>query len=258
VALAIGISVVQRSLSDISTSTKIEESSRAFSAAEAGIEQALSTSGNVNVTFTENQSSAKVTGGDLIPAVPEAVRQEALEFPPLSKEQTAHVWLADYNSTTNPPQVYYTQNTLDVYWGNSASDKAALELTLVYYEAGQYKSKKWYLDSAARSSLSNFESVTCTANYSLQGYQCKKTLDSLPSDMMMLTARLLYNTTSQPFAVQAVGTCGKDCSIPPQAKIFISIGTAGQTQRSIKLFQIAKVAPPYFDYGIFSVGEINK
>ena len=32
VALAIGISVIQRSLSDISTATKVEQSSRAFSA----------------------------------------------------------------------------------------------------------------------------------------------------------------------------------------------------------------------------------
>ena len=41
VALAIGLSVIQKSLVDVSTSTKVEQSSMAFSAAEAGIERSL-------------------------------------------------------------------------------------------------------------------------------------------------------------------------------------------------------------------------
>src|SRR3989339_1641784 len=60
VALAIGISVIQRSLSDISTSSKVEQSSRAFSAAEAGIEKALRGDATA-VSFPENNSSATVT-----------------------------------------------------------------------------------------------------------------------------------------------------------------------------------------------------
>jgi len=269
VALAIGISVVQRSLSDISTSTKVEESSRAFSAAEAGIEQVLNSGSTIPVTFMENQSGATVTKTDLLPVV--STHQDALEFPPLSKEQTAHVWLADYTVGSNPPPAHYIQNTLDVYWGDpTATDKAALELTLIYYD-GAYKTTKWYLGSTSSNTTSSFVLVTtCSTDGKIpQGsatkYFCYKRLTGLPTSpsiLMMLTARLLYNSTSQPFAVQAVGTCAvanaRDCSIPPQAMVFISTGTAGQTQRRIKLFQIEKVAPPYFDYGLFSAGEINK
>ncbi len=266
VALAIGISVVQRSLSDISTSTKVEESSRAFSAAEAGIEQALNSGSTIPVTFAENQSGATVTKTDLLPVV--SIHQDALEFPPLSKEQTAHVWLADYRVGSNPPPAHYIQNTLDIYWGDPiATDKAALELTLIYYD-GAYKTTKWYLSSDSSNTTSSFVLVTtCSTDGKIpQGsttkYLCYKQLTGLPANLMMITARLLYNSTSQPFAVQAVGTCAvasaKDCSIPPQATVFISTGTAGQTQRRIKLFQIEKVAPPYFDYGLFSAGEINK
>ncbi len=271
VALAIGISVVQRSLSDISTSTKVEQSSRAFSAAEAGIEQALI---NPDVAplpvdfFGSNQSSAAVTGGTLIPAVAAVgSTQAALEHPPLSKEENAHVWLAEFTSNTNPPPPHYTQNSLYVYWGDpNAADKAALEVTLIYYDGG-YKSQKWYLDQPAanRSAPNNFDtSVECPAagsSFALGSstyYKCRKGLYLPSSGLMMLTARLLYNKTSQPFAVQAVGTCGQPCSIPPQARIFTSTGTAGQTQRKIKLFQTEMVAPPYFDYGLFSAGDINK
>jgi len=276
VALAIGISVVQRSLSDISTSTKVEQSSRAFSAAEAGIEKALNcpTCVTTSVNFSENQSGATVTNNSLIPCVPGSSgcvqgtgsQQVALEYPPLAKEEVAHVWLADYTSTVNPPTVFYTQPTLDVYWGDPAAiDKAALELTLVYYASGQYLSRKWYLDQIVRSPANNFEQVTCIGNYSLAGYQCKKTLGNntginngpLPSGLMLLRARLLYNSTSQPFAVQAVGTCAT-CFLPPQARKIISTGTAGTTQRRVQLFQLDKVVPQYFDYAIFSAGDINK
>ena len=275
-ALAIGLSVVQKSLVDVSTSTKVEQSSRAFSAAEAGIEKALGgdTSG---VNFSDIGSrTTEVADTGLIPCIPGVAacpsgRQAPLEYPPLSKEEVAHVWLADYNSTSpSPPPncgpniaCHYIQNTLDVYWGNnSTNDKVALELTLVYYDGSKYVSMKWYLDnpSATRTTVNNFDITAVCSGHSVGSgtYQCKKTIDFLPSGLMLLRARLLYNTTSQPLAVQAVGTCGQDCSIPPQARTITSTGAAGESQRKVNLFQVNKVVPPYFDYAIFSAGEITK
>lgn len=283
VALAIGISVVQRSLSDISTASKVEQSSRAFSAAEAGIEDRLR-GGSGNVNLTSNGSSAQVEGGDLIPCVPGSVgcaqgantQQAPLEYPPLSKEEVAHIWLADYTSTSNPPAAAYKQTSLDVYWGNSTSDKAALELTLVYFDGTQYKTRKWYLDhTITRIPDNKFTQAVCTGyTVGVNIYQCKYTiggsgdpggaLPSSPSILMLLRARLLYNSTSQPFAIQAAVTCpvaASDCrdySIPSQARTLISTGISGATQRKVKLFQVNNVVPPYFDYGIFSAGAINK
>lgn len=270
VALAIGISVVQRSLSDISTSSKVEQSSRAFSAAEAGIEKALNgdSSGIAAGTF-DNQATATVTGNDLIPSIPPTgVRQDPLEYPPLAKEETAHVWLADFNTGAE----HYKQTSLDIYWGDSDTDKAALELTLIYHDGSKYVSRKWYLDHPiVRTPANNFEQVSCPGNIVktyLDGtlsktYQCGKTISSLPSSgLMLIRARLLYNTSSQPFAVQSSVTCPSlpcgDYSIPPQARRLTSTGTAGQTQRKVQLFQVMKVVPPYFDYAIFSAGDINK
>lgn len=282
VALAIGISVVQRSLSDISTASKVEQSSRAFSAAEAGIEKYLNqavscTADTCKFQFSENSSEVKVEGGDLMPAVPASgTRQAALEYPPLSKEEVAHIWLADYTSTSNPPAAAYKQTSLDVYWGNSTSDKAALELTLVYFDGTQYKTRKWYLDhTITRTPDNKFTQAVCTGyTVGVNIYQCKYTiggsgdpggaLPSSPSILMLLRARLLYNSTSQSFAIQAAVTCpvaASDCrdySIPSQARTLISTGISGATQRKVKLFQVNNVVPPYFDYGIFSAGAINK
>lgn len=262
VALGIGLSVVQRSLVDVSTSSKVEQSSRAFSAAEAGIERALQV-GSTSLNFSENSSQAEVSDSGLLPSVPPANnRQEPLEYPPLAKEDIAQVWLADYNSSSSPPSLGYTQNSLEVYWGNSLTDRAALEISLVYFNGTQYVYRKWYLDQMARTPTNNFDiSAVCGDQRWEVGsskYQCKKTLDSLPVGLMLIRARLLYNTTSQPFAVWAVGACGSACNIPPQARILTSTGTSGETQRRVRLFQLNKVVPPYFDYAIFSAGEIAK
>lgn len=278
VALAIGLSVIQKSLVDVSTSTKVEQSSRAFSAAEAGVERALQV-GPTDVKFPENDSSAKVTDTGLIPAVPANAQQEPLIYPPLSKEEIAQVWLSDpaanlpsctLTDPAKPKPVCYKQTTLDIYWGNSTQDKAALELTLIYHDGSKYLSKKRYLDhTIVRNPANNFQQVPC------QGYvvgsinfQCKETIGDLnpptdtplPSALMLLRARLLYNSSSQPFAVQPPPSaiCGADCSLPPQARVLVSTGVSGETQRQVQVFQLNNVVPHWFDYAIFSAGEISK
>lgn len=271
VTLAIGLSIVQKSLTDVSTASKVEQSSRAFSAAEAGIEQVLTRGGSNYPSFSENSSSVKeIIDSGLIPQTPpDGTRQAPLEFPPLAREDIVQVWLADPNvslptcipgSGSNPP-VCYTRTTLDVYWGNSDTDRAAIEVTLVSFENGSYKSTKWYLDQIQRNN--GFTQVTSCGGYSVGNntYQCLQTLTGLPtSGAMLLRARLLYNTTSQPFAVwvPAASTCGSACSLPPQARSITSTGIAGETQRSVNVFQLDKVVPSYFDYAIFSAGEISK
>lgn len=275
VALAIGLSIVQKSLVDLSTASKVEQSSRAFSAAEAGVEKALRGDTSTQV-FTDNNSKIEqILDAGLIPAAATSgTPQVALEYPPLAREDVAQVWLADFSSSTNPPAVLYNQPTLDVYWGNSSTDKTAIELTLVYYNGTIYASRKWYIDnaSAVRSVPNGFDTVNCVGTYTIGAntYQCKKTLGDntgvnngpLPvggsNRLMLLRVRLLYNSTSQPFAVQAVGTCGASCSLPSQARSIISTGVSGETQRRVKLFQLSKVVLPYFDYAIFSAGAINK
>lgn len=291
VALGIGISVVQRSLSDVSTASKVEQSSRAFSAAEAGIEKSLTSGGNTTVNL-DNQSNASATN-DLVPCIPgssgcnetSGMIQAALEYPLLAKEETATIWLADPNTSLPTcaagagglPPACYGSSTLDVYWGNSSSDKAAVELSFIYYDTttSQYNSKKWYLDQAAavRTPVNNFDTNADCSGFTIgsNSYSCKYIIGgtnrgvadpkgSLPAGLILLRARLLYNSTSQRFAVQAssTATCGSACSIPSQVSKLTSTGTSGETQRKVQVFKIDKVVPSYFDYAIFSAGSINK
>src|SRR5258708_37498979 len=81
VALTIGLAITLRSVSDVTTSTQTEQSSRAFSAAEAGIERAIQAgpTGPQTTSFTlDNQSSAQVVLSANLPRT-----NQALEYPPV-------------------------------------------------------------------------------------------------------------------------------------------------------------------------------
>ncbi len=269
VALAIGLSVIQRSLSDVSTSSKVEQSSRAFSAAEAGIEKSIQSGANVSSTDLGNNATIDGVQASPIPAA-----NQALEYPKLAKEEMAQVWLADPQSLAQK----YNQSSIDIYWGlpDTTSDKPAIELTVIYLSGGNYLPSKYFLDSdSTRSGVNHFTnaSTDCssvtpptidTSMGNSRKFYCKSTLTDLTTGptptLMLMRARFLYVSASQSFAVQPKGgNCGTDaCSLPVQAKIFTSTGTSGQTQRKVQVFRLDKVVPPFFDFAIFSSGDINK
>lgn len=275
VGLAIGLSVIQRSLTDVSTSSKLEQSTRALSAAEAGIERALEPNqpSSFQIPLTENNSNASVSNSGLLPAP-----NSPLEYPPLSKEEVAQFWLADPNPAQNLPK-YYSQDTLDIYWGTpglSDSDKAALELSVIYKDnSANYGKKQYFFDPVtARRSNNNFAdpslSGNCNGSNNFTGsnttYACRVTISGLSSlvgasgELIMARARFLYTNVTQPLALSPTGgVCGNNsCSLPPQASVYTSTGSAGDAQRRVQLFRMDQVIPPYLDYAIFSAGDIVK
>ncbi len=265
VGLGIALSVIGRSLSDISSSTKLEQSTRAFSVAEAGIERALR--GDTNgVNFTDNSSQATVYDSGLLPG-----NGQALEYPPISKEEIAQFWLA--NPATTPPTNYYTQSSINVYWGTTnlaPADQAALEITVVYLSGTTITSKKYYLDpNSSRAATNGFSAPTNCSNSGNviattlgvgRMFYCRSTLDltGMAPNLYLARMRLLYTSISQSIAFVPVGTCGSACSLPPQAETFTSIGSSGDTQRALQLSTFQKVVPFYFDYAIFSQADIKK
>lgn len=272
VALGIGLSVVQRSLTDLSTSSKVEQSSRAFSAAEAGIESALQKNLSTDISFTvsqnqlQNQSSAEVVVKANLPQP-----GQALEYPAFGKEEIAHVWLvapSDLNSAA------YDGTTLNIYWGNSdvsLQERPAIELTLIYQEnSNNYLGKKFFIDNEpSRRSTNGFSApnggcshppLATSLSSTLKSFYCRTTINvgsgDIPSlkKLMLVRARLLYTNIAQSFAVAP--SAGK--SLPPQATLITSTGVSGTSSRSVQLFQVPNVVPFYFDYAVFAAGEINK
>lgn len=266
VALAVGLAVVQRSLTDISTSTRVEQSTRAFSAAEAGIERAIQQGASLGSVELGNDASIQGVEAKDVPAP-----KEALEYyPPVSKEEVVHVWLADPNTLTE----VYDQDSLDVYWGaipENTSEIPAIEVAVIVKQTiggvDSYRREVFFFDpDSTRFAENGFSPVSvsgCNQNIATgfgenRPFCYMATLTRLlesPTDrLILLRARILYSKDSHPVAVKPRG----EGSFPKQGKIYTSTGVAGDTQRTVQLFKLDKVVPFYFDYAIFSAGDIRK
>lgn len=289
VALSIGLAITQRSVVDLSSSNVAEQSARAFSAAEAGLEQAIQQGTTISNLNLGNQSSANVTISAGLPRP-----HQALEYPPIGKKDEAQFWLAD-PYTLNA--AYPAGANLNVYFGNvppdyTSPDNPALEVDIITKNSsGTYVTTRGYYDTlssrASTNGFTNLPSVspaTCPLNSSppkintsnSTGYNPSNPNDpayqdrqfrcyvpiTLPSGNtpIMIRARILYSNVSQPIAVQPDPTQVNNpaYSLPYQAKIYTSVGVSGNTQKRIQVFKLDSVVPPYFDFSIFSAGSINK
>lgn len=261
VGLGIGLSIIQRSLSDVSTSSKVEQSSRAFSAAEAGIERVLS-GGQSNFQLESSQVSVDNK------QIPDP--GQALEYP-ITKEEIAHFWLVSPADLAS--EAYPSNSSLNIYWGevgSSTSDSPAIELSFIYKDtSGNYKNKKFFYDlDGSRRANNGFSDpgscahspISTSISPTAKSFRCKVTINTdvatFPalSQLMILRARVLYTAISSPVALQSATSK----SLPKQARVLTSIGTVGDVQRRVQLIRVDKVVPFFFDYAIFSAGEISK
>jgi hypothetical protein len=273
-SLGIGLTIVQRSLTNVSTSTKVEESSRAFSAAEAGVERALQNTAvstnpstiSINQTELDQSGVAQV---DITSGLPNP--NEALELEPIFREDRAQFWLADYNTT--PPTAYYssTASNFNVYFGdpNQPTDntqKPAVEVAVVTKVGTAYTISRNYFDSySARSPANNFALATCGTNPTVNTvflnavsgpstFYCRATV-SYTGVPILVRVRVLYSDRKpQKVALEPTG----GGSLPRQAKIITSTGSSGDAKRKIRVTTTAKSVPPLMDYVLFSVTDIEK
>lgn len=276
VALTIGLTITQRTLTDVSTSSKIEQTSRAFSAAEGGLGYVIGANPNpapfsTTVPNSEfgNQSQADVTSTGLVPIGSD----KGLEYPPIDKTAFAIFWLAD-PVTLN--QVY-DKSTLDIYFGNATQNPTlpetmpAIEVNLITDDGTKYTSTRYYIDSITTPSPRNnfYGGSLCNTDLSVVTYNISSTIPSLskfyckyqipvpntaPNKPILVRARVLITDIAQKIAVvpAAGGT------IPGQAIIYTSKGTSGPTLRRLQLFTERNVVPFYFDFALFSTGSITK
>ncbi len=286
VSLTIGLAITQRSLTDVATSTKIDQSTRAFSAAEAGIEKAIGTNTAFDssagaspvpfVTSTElgNQSSADVISSGLVPISSDL--NKGLEYPEIDKTAFAQFWLA-HPDTLEP---FYSlppdnRTNFDILFGNVNQDADSLpgvEVAVVTRTAsGSYQAYRTYLDSSNRGN-NNFTYSAASCNgaktkltYNLRSDQpsnsifyCQYTVNIVPVGEIpiLVRVRILYDTSNVPQKI-AIAPIG-NAVLPAQIVIYTSKGYSGQTQRKLHLFVQKNVTPFYFDFSIFSSGPICK
>jgi Tfp pilus assembly protein PilX len=277
VGLSVGLALTQRSVNDVTTSTQVEQSSRAFSAAEAGLEKALNGSffqtGSGTIPLN-NDSTAQISQSNYLPQTNSTA---AIEYPPIGRETTAQFWFVDPFAAP-PPIAYYDGSQVNLYYGNeNTTDKPAVEMAVVTERGGNFYTKNYYYDSDSTRAASNRFAVTpscgsATVSEGILGsnhkFYCAQTVNimdgSLPTNacvvgnncrIILARVRFLYINENHNLALQPIGPGIK---FPPQVQIYNSVGTSGQSQKQVQAFKVKDVVPPWFDYAIFSVNEIRK
>ncbi len=282
IALAIGLSISTRSLNEISTATKTEQSTRAYSAAEAGIEKGLqdlqsNITGSRSVSGLTNEADSQINTTPLLPTE----YGQSIEYGVngIGKDEVAQFWLAD---PANNLSAYYNRDSFEIYFGNPgqtvSADNPAVEVIVVTLVNGAYTSKRYYFDSYKSTSDSrggNGFDKSCsfvssspinTILSSSSTFYCRATVSgykSSSSDVpVMARVRMLYSSPKQKVALKPTLGCADinqvACMLPPQIRLISSVGSSGSVQRRLLLFKQDYVIPHFFDYVLFSASDITK
>lgn len=244
IALAMALAVASRSLKGLKSTGETEQSSSAYSAAEAGIEQALYSveQGTIPTPITTpilvgaggyiKELTVIQSGGGTSPYLVEGA---------VAKDDAAELKLNTYSGST-----------LSIYWANTAdasqvSNPASLIITYVYGNS-PYAIKKEAINCTARTNGftgpvggtyqivvgSTTMEFACRYNFSLAG----------TSSPQIIRLRPMYN--------KAEILINPDASLPSQMLTIKATGKAGETERTVEVTRSKPSLPAIFDFVLFS------
>ena len=260
VILTVGLAIASYSITDIKISQQEEESARAFSAAEAGIEESLRVGSATDVTV--GNITAKVT--EIAQGGESKFDFGGLKF---ASGELTNVWLIGHTQEKdlNPEVNFPNDGKITLCWGDenqvSSDNPPALEASLVYKSGTSYKVIRAGFDPKS-GRIGGFESVDDNNGGNCGNLAFAKNIAlnsgtfALPSGAIpyLLRLKLLYNTDEQPLAVWA------DSNLPNQGKCFDSSATVTESNvtRKIRQCQFFEAPPALFDYVLFSSGNLTK
>lgn len=270
------LSVVSRSTSEIGTTTREEESLRAFSAAEAGVEEALITgsqeeliSGDLPPISREltapapDGSSTVSTFTAEVQRYPENPQQFAYPLGLLSG-QAGSVWFVTRDGDVIldcSSGECFTGTSLTLCWGTPGSSEPPAALVNVIYEGGSGygMSSTGFDPNTSRRSSNNFSAPDSSGGCSLGGQNYTyRTNVSFPDmgvagRLILMRVVMLYNqNVAHNFGVSAGN------AFPIQGRYVSSEGAAGEVTRKINAYLLNPEMPFVFDAALYSQGDIAK
>lgn len=254
VVLTIVLYVLSRSITDITTSTEQVDSVRAFSAAEAGVENALITGAGTSGTVAIGNATYSV---DVTNSA-----SSYFNYPiQMSSGDVTTVWFVSHKSDGSMTcdsdyPACYTGNELKVCWGNQGTSPSfdttpAVEVS-VYYETtpGDLSTvriaRATFDPNTTRTSINHFGSASagpCTIGGTTYAFENTITLSDLGgvgfnnNGLLFAKVRMLYNESE----AHSIGYSVSSGTLPPQGIEIDSVGNSGdtgsQSTRRIKVFQ---------------------
>jgi len=258
VGLTIGLSLISRTITDIRISSQIEQSGKALSAAEAGIESALKGAVVGGPTGTVNLPDATATYN-----VQSLGGVSSVYTIPLTEVGRTHtIWLIAHNEdgtiNESDPNAFGANKELDVCWGSNVSNTAALVMSIFYKHTpdNTYKVAKTAYDPLGRGNFNivlDQDGGNCNGNYQFRQRILPITdfgLDPIPSNSKLLALRLvpLYQST-----IMALLPFDPLDLLPVQGKLITSVGqTSSGVLRKIYVNQGYRVLPSLLDFTLFT------
>ncbi|MBI5621177.1 hypothetical protein HY949_05315 [Candidatus Gottesmanbacteria bacterium] len=259
IATTVALSLIARSTTDVTISDQITQSSRAFSAAEAGIEAALQSGAGsqgvqvltAGVTYTVNKADIGGASG-------------AYVFPKkVSRGIAETVWLVNHAADGSLVEIpTYTAAGIDVCWSAQTTTPAMIVTILYKTAGGAYRVAKGAYDPDSTRALTNkFSGVTAATDGCGAGtgttYKQTITFGSFTpvvnpatDTLLMLRVMPVYSDTN--LAVNATG------ALPLQGSKLESTGTSGTgITRKIVVYQEYRSPPSVFDSVIYSQGSFG-
>lgn len=272
VGLTIGLFTLGRTTADISITTNVADSTRAFNAAEAGIEDAIRSIPAVQgipvpvasgTSYTVNIASLGGTGATIFPSV----RQ-----PPVRLDDTFTLWLAAHDDTTGflDETNSYQNNNIDLCFTTNTT-VPALGVTLFYRDTatGQVKTAYTVYDqvnnrTADSQGVANNLSPCPTDAASGGPYDYHVSLQfnndfgvnpAPGQNKILLSLRIkpLYAATTIAVIPQI------NQVLPKQGNNISATGTAGETARKIQVQKPYTVPAPFLDHVLYTMnGGLSK
>lgn len=263
VATTVGLSLIARTTTDVSVTRNLEESNRAFSAAEAGIEETLKS----GVASPETTIDTLGTKYDVTIASLNGTAGAPFVFPQKTpNEQTETVWLVNHNAdgTLNETPTY-TGGYIDICWSRETITPA-LVVSVLYKKAstGTYQIAKGAYDPDKAIRLNNFDTQTSmngcqmrpSVNYDRRinfSSDFTPSIDPTNDILIALRIRPVYSATYIVISPTSQST------LPTQGKNIQSTGTAGNgTTREILVYQLYRAPDSIFDYAVYSQNLFSK
>lgn len=273
VVLTIVLSTLARSITDVSVSEQDKESLRAFSAAEAGVEQALIIGSSIDPTTLGNARyfvdvSAMAEGST-----------EIIYPSPFFSGESMTIWFVAHddedNYTCTAEKPCFTGRRMRVCWGkegedDSSSTTPAIEVTVFYTRTpGDYSTtevvRKVVDPNSLRRSENNFDANgSGTCSISDKTYQFYKNVNfevlgipesvyTTQNGLQFAVIRFLYNTSNpSPLAISV--NFSENTTLPSQGLQIESSGSSGDANRKINVFRFFSESAEPFQFGVFSLG----
>lgn len=249
--LTVGLSLISRTVTDVRISSQIEQSGRAFSAAEAGIESALSvqsntvaSTGNIQLGDAQAEYSVAQQGGTT----------DTIPFPVTATGQSQSAWLMDHTddgALDESGYSYPSDSAMDICWNSAGTDVPAMIVTLTYKEDGEYRlAKAAYDPNVGRGN--NFLPADAGGGYCDGGYSYKRTIIAQTDFGISAGAQLILLRLT-PVYVSASSAVKPTAMLPVQGRIITSVGkTNTNVTRKIEVNQGYQILPSLLDFTLFS------